>query len=705
MSLPQTSDQRPVSTENPIDVSLLAENQETSFGESTASLLDSQNLFGLYGVSANDALHYIATEDIQSHLNVDQEAFSRIEALYNQLTYSLGQPVFDKDFDIEEQQQQRQLPKVETAATATTPRSNSLSTVATSTSLAPSLIPNSSQSQEYKTLTHLLPPLLMRECQLDQSPLNHHVGVFQLSSDKASFLNPLLVSNSIRTTTSSVIDKAVADVHATASSEKFCAKFSYPTNFATIASSPLFAKNFVLNSSNTEEKKENIPKGYEEGYDDTASSSNLQHLSNNVFPYYLQSNSSKLDELRELLNLLPCYGLPSSQVVRKQCHDDSVISNSSMSYTAIAAFRRNDTEETPTPLRCRDESSATIPSSPIAKILNANSSFVAAAAAEWQQEDSLVFSSEETEEPSLGKFAYVPLYNIHDMVFPIIFTFVERKQDFITCVKQVIKKRGKSSIFSSSSVSSLRPSSYTKRTNKCPSPSSSEIYDIGPKVLPIPFSKDFVSLKKTRFKPLSELKAMVEYQLPKDQTSNYMIDKMKKKPHCPNRPASGGLGPFRLHPLPLPQSHPQSQSLFPPSVSSSLSTATMSNGDSSGSIGSSSTSLTEAKNDRYYSRLNIYELSKILDLDQYDIELTKFIEGVILEIFGNYCDFKLGLQTWIRDTDKKKRKLLIEELYSYTSVFYPEIDPFKLEVVVRRGSYSMMQTRLRRERRLQKGRK
>ncbi|CUM63302.1 uncharacterized protein PRCAT00000873001 [Priceomyces carsonii] len=109
--------------------------------------------------------------------------------------------------------------------------------------------------------------------------------------------------------------------------------------------------------------------------------------------------------------------------------------------------------------------------------------------------------------------------------------------------------------------------------------------------------------------------------------------------------------------------------------------------------------LSNSKEDRYYSRLNIFELSKILELDMYDISLTKEIEINILEIFKNYCNFKLGYQTWIRDTTKEQRENLINLLYSYTSHYYPEFNKFKLEVIVRRGSYSLMQSRLRKERR------
>lgn len=104
-------------------------------------------------------------------------------------------------------------------------------------------------------------------------------------------------------------------------------------------------------------------------------------------------------------------------------------------------------------------------------------------------------------------------------------------------------------------------------------------------------------------------------------------------------------------------------------------------------------------NDKYFSRINIHELSHILELDHYNISLTREIELKVLKVFQLYCKFELGHKTWIRDTNKPQRKDLIAKLRNYISTWYPELNKFKLEVIIRRGSYSIMQRRLRRERR------
>ncbi|KAK6197337.1 uncharacterized protein RJT21DRAFT_123134, partial [Scheffersomyces amazonensis] len=69
-------------------------------------------------------------------------------------------------------------------------------------------------------------------------------------------------------------------------------------------------------------------------------------------------------------------------------------------------------------------------------------------------------------------------------------------------------------------------------------------------------------------------------------------------------------------------------------------------------------------------------------------------------MFKNYCSFKLGYQTWIRGTTREYREGVIDTLYKLSRTFYPELNKFDLEVIVRRGAYSLMQTRLRKERRL-----
>ena len=272
---------------------------------------------------------------------------------------------------------------------------------------------------------------------------------------------------------------------------------------------------------------------------------------------------------------------------------------------------------------------------------------------------------------------YVKSSNL--MIMPVKFTFVNKKSDYINHI---------------ANLKPLVSSTNLELFSSLDSRIANEIYEIGPKILPQPFSQEFLNLANHKFLPLSILTKKLEFQLSKGQVTNYNI-KQSHPAKCPNRPNSqGGLGLFRVVPL---KKRPTTKLNYSPTNKNNKHPDNNTNNDNNNNKPE-----LDVKNDRYYSRLNIYELSKILDLHRYSIGLTKLIELNVLEMFGNYCDFQLGYQTWIRDTDKEKRRALIQQLYSYTSTFYPEIDSFKLEVIIRRGSYSLMQTRLRRERRLKK---
>ena len=180
--------------------------------------------------------------------------------------------------------------------------------------------------------------------------------------------------------------------------------------------------------------------------------------------------------------------------------------------------------------------------------------------------------------------------------------------------------------------------------------------------LPPVFTEEFYSLRETRYYSLETCKALGQYELPEGMTNNF-----------PNR--LGIISPYL----------------------DAQCTET--------SIVSSQQSKKQLDNDRYFSRLNIYELSKLLNLDKWSIELTREIEGNILELFSFYCGFELGYKTWIRDTKKSTRTVLLERLHRLTLVFYPEICMQTLGVIIRRGTYSIMQSRLRKERRSKRANK
>lgn len=97
------------------------------------------------------------------------------------------------------------------------------------------------------------------------------------------------------------------------------------------------------------------------------------------------------------------------------------------------------------------------------------------------------------------------------------------------------------------------------------------------------------------------------------------------------------------------------------------------------------------------SRLSLQRLGEILKTSSSDE--TMRIEKFILNIFEKDLGFPLGYKTWIRDTNENHRKYLLDEVYKRVNPTYPELTKSLLETVIKRATYSMMQGRLRKERR------
>ncbi|SMN20351.1 similar to Saccharomyces cerevisiae YBL029W Non-essential protein of unknown function [Maudiozyma saulgeensis] len=97
------------------------------------------------------------------------------------------------------------------------------------------------------------------------------------------------------------------------------------------------------------------------------------------------------------------------------------------------------------------------------------------------------------------------------------------------------------------------------------------------------------------------------------------------------------------------------------------------------------------------SRLSAQGLAQVLHLDSPEEALQR--EKYILHIFEHELHYPLGYKTWIRDTDKTERIELINNLYDRVKSRYPDYNPEILETIIRRATYYMMQSRLRRERR------
>ncbi|KAI3402951.2 hypothetical protein KGF56_004204 [Candida oxycetoniae] len=501
--------------------------------------------------------------------------------------------------------------------------------------------------------------------QENQSPGFHYGQTnTRWSSDELNFLDPLLIND--KSNVNRTHSRSLSTAFSIVPDSTEAAQENSPIIFAKKTDCVPQEFTYNLQAGSIQEKNALLNSNYH-GNSSYSSSScgNTYTLSN-----YSRIDSDRVDELRENLNLLPAFSYPHS-TAEFISNRRSEISSSTYndSKKSIWSYERDD-PSTPSPLKYHNQP-LTIPSSPVTTGAISHDATESLSTQKKEPVGQTVSENvsypphlkpQSENEPVSTQAAsnrvrkYVKKDKKHPqlMIYPIKFKFRKRKEDYQCYANQCAEWDN----FRNTASTSLRCSSVIKNTE---SSGLSDIYDIGPKVLPKPFTKEFHDLKYHKFVPLGQLKRLPAFQLPHGQESNYVADKPSRRTHFPKRPASGSdLGAFRLQP---------------------------------------SKQLGDVQYDRYYSRLNIYELSRILELHLYDIALTKQVEIRILEIFGNYCDFRLGHQTWIRDTDKEKRKSLIRQLYSYSSVFYPEIDPFKLEVIIRRGSYSLMQSRLRRERR------
>ncbi|SCU93507.1 LAFA_0F16776g1_1 [Lachancea sp. 'fantastica'] len=97
------------------------------------------------------------------------------------------------------------------------------------------------------------------------------------------------------------------------------------------------------------------------------------------------------------------------------------------------------------------------------------------------------------------------------------------------------------------------------------------------------------------------------------------------------------------------------------------------------------------------SRLSAQGLAEVLNLNSAEEALRR--ERFILNIFERELHYPLGYKTWVRDTSKEYRTQLLDQLHRRVIQTYPEYDKSVLETIIRRATYYMMQSRLRRERR------
>lgn len=107
----------------------------------------------------------------------------------------------------------------------------------------------------------------------------------------------------------------------------------------------------------------------------------------------------------------------------------------------------------------------------------------------------------------------------------------------------------------------------------------------------------------------------------------------------------------------------------------------------------------DKQRDHYYQRMNRRKLQEVLGLQEFPIEVTLYLEKVVVEIVQTKLKHPIGHKTWMRETTPMERVEIIDRLLRYTAILFPNLDRFHLDVILRRASYFAMQTNKRKERR------
>lgn len=99
----------------------------------------------------------------------------------------------------------------------------------------------------------------------------------------------------------------------------------------------------------------------------------------------------------------------------------------------------------------------------------------------------------------------------------------------------------------------------------------------------------------------------------------------------------------------------------------------------------------------YSSKLTIAQLSVVLSTD---IITTQLVQQDILYIISNYCNFPVGYQTWTRGTLESQKQAILGVLKRVFIDIYPFLNETKLNILLKRGTYVLIQRRKRKQQRV-----
>lgn len=106
--------------------------------------------------------------------------------------------------------------------------------------------------------------------------------------------------------------------------------------------------------------------------------------------------------------------------------------------------------------------------------------------------------------------------------------------------------------------------------------------------------------------------------------------------------------------------------------------------------------------DRSSSRLTLLQLAFILGLHEFQVQMTRDIESMILRLLEDLCDFKIGDRTWCRGFSRPQRDLMVSTVYQFAHIYFPLFTLEDVNVIIKRATYARTQQLLRKRRKLVK---
>lgn len=101
----------------------------------------------------------------------------------------------------------------------------------------------------------------------------------------------------------------------------------------------------------------------------------------------------------------------------------------------------------------------------------------------------------------------------------------------------------------------------------------------------------------------------------------------------------------------------------------------------------------------YISRMTINQLATVLELHDFNIALTQYVQNVIMLMLEQLCGIKVGTGQW-HSKKKAQKERCYSKVHMFSKAYFPTISEDLVGIIIKRANYSISQNILRRNRRL-----